>query len=70
MNRNREHMTWLDKIGFEVTGELRKPVLGEWYVNRNTDLLCFVYDESSLPCDCPKCGGGARRIVRPIKERY
>ena len=59
-------MNWLAKDGEFAPTVVRKPEIGEWYVNKNTDILCFVYDEDSKPCDCPKCGGGERQIVVPV----
>ena len=59
---------WLAKIGFIDINEFRKPVVGEWYINKNTNVLCFVYNEDSIPCDCVKCGGGKRRIVKPVTD--
>lgn len=58
--------TWLIHLGFVCVDAFRKPTLGEWYVNKNNDSLCYVYDDASLPCDCPKCGGGERQIIVPI----
>lgn len=56
---------WLWKLGFVREGEPRKPTMDEWYINKNTNDLCFVYDDASKPCDCPKCGEGKRQIVVP-----
>lgn len=66
MKKQLELPDWLTMIGFTYTNEFRRPVIGEWYINKNTNTLCYVYDEESKPCDCSKCGFGDRQIVIPI----
>lgn len=62
--------TWLEKTGFNETGEARRPKVGEWYIDKNNERVCYVYDESAIPCICINCQCGVRQIVVPVGKKY
>lgn len=64
-----QQITWLSKMGFVSLGVSRKPRIGEWYIDKNSERLCFVYNKDSIPCDCEKCKYGYRLIVIPYSKK-
>lgn len=59
-------LNWLEKTGFIAAGEPRLPRIGEWYIDKNNERVCYVYNNIALPCSCPNCNHGIRQVVVPI----
>ena len=62
----KKKLDWLAKAGFRRDGAPRRPLVGEYYADKNDERVVYAYAKSALPCKCAACHRGVRQVVAPI----